>query len=148
MPHRVTRVKWNARGVAEEWVIPAMVPPVAGPLIEALSAMPSNSFVEEGTAAEQSRNRIICVSGAVVAAIVTFLLTWRRRMAWRDVWLWTGLSLMLGVLGLVLWLSLRGWPVLVRCPVCGKHVRREDHPCRAGGDEHTPARNGTEVFSG
>jgi endogenous inhibitor of DNA gyrase (YacG/DUF329 family) len=141
-------LKWDPRGVVEKWVIPAVVPPLAGPVIESLSAMQSNLYVEEGAAAEQSRNRVICVSGAVVAAIMTFLLTWWRRMAWRDVWLWTGLSLVLGALGLVLWLSLRGWPVLVRCPACGKHVRREDRPCPACGEQHTLARNGTEVFSG
>lgn len=85
--------------------------------------------------------------GAVVFAIIAFVVARRYAFPSSRQWWWTVIAFLGGALGLLLMLSLIEWPARVPCPSCGRErvVTREwcEH---CGAPFPAPARDGTEIF--
>jgi hypothetical protein len=127
------------------YVVPLVIPPAFGATILPWQwswALPGEPR------AELQQQTVECVIAALVFAAATFYLTRRRALETRAVWLWSILALLLGPLGLVLLLCLRGLPALTRCHACSRRLRVDQNQCPACGTPvPPPAPTGTEVIA-
>jgi len=137
--------EWEPGNRVEQYVVSLVIPPAMGALTlipRYFSAPPTPQ-----ERAEWNQGVALCCSAAVVMAGLAFWLARRRGMEPRAVWVWTILTLLLGALGLVLMLSLRGLPVVTRCRLCGRQKRVDEPVCpHCGARVAGPEANGTEVM--
>jgi hypothetical protein len=128
------------RHATEEAIISVVMPPA----LMALLVPTSSPNVAAGITALPIT---LCGTMAILTTALTFLLLRHRAVQTRAVWLWTVLALLLGPLGLLVMLNLRGLPVATRCRSCRRPMRVDQNACAAC---HTPVPppepNGTEVL--
>ena len=87
------------------------------------------------------------MASASFSAIVTILLAWFYGFSKTRVIIWTIISALIGVSGVIILLSLYDWPVRDRCPGCGRERPVGEPLCRRCGSPHAPPEmNGREIF--
>jgi hypothetical protein len=90
---------------------------------------------------------IASLLGAIVWAIITYVIARRYALAPARRWWWTAVAFLGGTLGMLLMFSLLEWPAREPCPACGKERVVTRERCQHCGAPFTaPAPDGTEIF--
>jgi hypothetical protein len=84
---------------------------------------------------------------SLILAVATPLWARSRQFSWRRAWAWAGFVLAFNLAGLITFRLIADWPVLVRCPACGRKRLVNEATCvHCGATWPVPVRDGTEIL--
>lgn len=150
-PERPSPRPWT-RFFSEGWKAPALylgdlVYEKAGAVLgsERLRQRLARRLGENG---DETRETLLLLSlFSLASALAAFVLARRARFRPGEVRRWTLFCLLFNVAGLIAFRLVADWPVLAKCPACGKPRRVDDAECpHCGTAWPAPERDGTEIF--